>query len=51
MWETTVKSERSPIASGYGFLLRQIKQRIRVAQSKAVLAANQEMILLYWDIG
>ncbi|MCI0534575.1 MAG: DUF1016 N-terminal domain-containing protein [Verrucomicrobiales bacterium] len=29
----------------------EIKARIRAAQTKATLAANREMILLYWEIG
>ena len=32
-------------------LSRAIKQRIRVAQIKAAISANRELILLYWDIG
>jgi predicted nuclease of restriction endonuclease-like (RecB) superfamily len=28
-----------------------IKQRIRVAQIKAAISANRELILLYWDVG
>lgn len=32
-------------------MLRDIKTRIRTAQVKAAFAANQEMILLYWDVG
>lgn len=35
----------------YGKLLEQIKSRIQHAQTKAILSANAEMILLYWDIG
>lgn len=35
----------------YAVMLRGIKARIRSAQTKAVLAANRELILLYWDIG
>ena len=35
----------------YGKLLEQIKSRIQHAQTKAVLSANAEMILMYWDIG
>ena len=31
--------------------LRRLKERIRTAQVKAALAINQEMILLYWQIG
>ena len=36
---------------GYADLLHEIKKRIRQAQVRAVLSANKEMILLYWDIG
>jgi len=35
----------------YNLLLVDIKQRIRQAQSKAILSANSEMISMYWDIG
>ena len=35
----------------YLTLLAEIKNRIRAAQYKALKAANQEMISLYWDIG
>jgi len=35
----------------YGELLDSVKQRIRLAQVKAALSANSEMILMYWDIG
>lgn len=35
----------------YSDLLRDIKSRIRLAQIKATLSANSEMILMYWDIG
>jgi predicted nuclease of restriction endonuclease-like (RecB) superfamily len=34
----------------YGFL-EDLKQRIRTAQVRAVLAVNRELILLYWQIG
>jgi len=36
---------------GYADLLRQVKLRIRQAQTRAILSANAEMIRLYWDIG
>lgn len=36
---------------GYRALLTDIKARIRVAQIKASLSVNRELILLYWDIG
>jgi len=35
----------------YAELLGQIKLRIRQGQTRAVLSANAEMILTYWDIG
>ncbi|MCK9295185.1 MAG: PDDEXK nuclease domain-containing protein [Desulfobulbaceae bacterium] len=35
----------------YGALLAEIKDRIRQAQTRAALAANAEMIVMYWDIG
>lgn len=36
---------------GYAELLSDIKQRVRHAQTRAVLAVNAELIRLYWDIG
>jgi predicted nuclease of restriction endonuclease-like (RecB) superfamily len=36
---------------GYDDFLRDLKQRIRAAQVKAVLAVNRELIVLYWTIG
>jgi predicted nuclease of restriction endonuclease-like (RecB) superfamily len=38
-------------SSGYRALLTDIKARIRVAQIKASLSVNRELIQLYWDIG
>jgi predicted nuclease of restriction endonuclease-like (RecB) superfamily len=35
----------------YSQFLDEIKKRIRQAQTRAVLSANAEMILMYWDIG
>jgi predicted nuclease of restriction endonuclease-like (RecB) superfamily len=35
----------------YFDILARIKQRIREAQYRAVLGANQEQIILYWNIG
>lgn len=35
----------------YAALLDGLKQRIRAAQVKAALAVNQELVLLYWQIG
>ena len=36
---------------GYAALLRKIKQRVLVAQQRAIYAANEEMLRMYWDIG
>jgi predicted nuclease of restriction endonuclease-like (RecB) superfamily len=36
---------------GYGDLLTQMKQQIHGARMRAVLAANQALTLLYWDLG
>ena len=35
----------------YAALLNGLRQRIRTAQVKAALAVNQELVLLYWQIG
>jgi predicted nuclease of restriction endonuclease-like (RecB) superfamily len=35
----------------YSALLAEVKQRIRHAQARAVLAVNGELIRLYWEIG
>lgn len=40
-----------PEDENYFALLDGLKQRIRTAQVKAALAVNQELILLYWQIG
>ena len=36
---------------GYSEWLKELKARIRSVQQKAVLAANSEMLALYWQIG
>ena len=36
---------------GYAALLRKIKQRVLIAQQRAIYAANEEMLRMYWDIG
>lgn len=36
---------------GYTALLRKIKQRVLIAQQRAIYAANEEMLRMYWDIG
>src|SRR5467141_3704432 len=44
-------ADKSLLAAGYAALLAQVKQRVRIAQVKAALSANRELVLLYWDIG
>jgi len=44
-------TEPVPELPGYGELLEALKTRIRGAQVRAALAANRELIALYWDIG
>jgi predicted nuclease of restriction endonuclease-like (RecB) superfamily len=40
-----------PAPPGFPKLLKQIKARIQQAQTRAILAANAELVQLYWDIG
>jgi predicted nuclease of restriction endonuclease-like (RecB) superfamily len=49
--KTVVGRAASGLPVGYGDLLDQLKTRVRAAQIKAAVAANQELIQLYWDIG
>lgn len=37
--------------NNFGALLADVKNRIQVAQTRAVLAVNAELVRLYWDIG
>lgn len=39
------------VPAGYSQLLDELKTRVRAAQLKAAVAANRELIQLYWDIG
>lgn len=36
---------------GYAVLLRRIKQRVLISQQRAIYAANEEMLRMYWDVG
>ena len=38
-------------ADDYQQFLGELKERIRNAQVRAVLAINRELVLLYWQIG
>ena len=35
----------------YSYLLSQVKRRVALAQQRAIYAANEEMLYMYWDIG
>ena len=35
----------------YSNLLRQVKQRVVLAQQRALFAANEELLRMYWDLG
>ncbi|MBF0204515.1 MAG: DUF1016 domain-containing protein, partial [Desulfamplus sp.] len=39
------------LTGDYTGLLDTIKNRIRTAQTRAILSANSELIRLYWEIG
>ncbi|PKL44169.1 MAG: DUF1016 domain-containing protein [Candidatus Riflebacteria bacterium HGW-Riflebacteria-1] len=41
----------SGLPADYASLLSDIKQRIRIAQTRAMLSVNAELIRLYWEIG
>jgi predicted nuclease of restriction endonuclease-like (RecB) superfamily len=41
----------TPELAFYRNLLGEIKSRVRIAQHRAALSANAEMILMYWDVG
>jgi predicted nuclease of restriction endonuclease-like (RecB) superfamily len=46
-----IKTSAGLLPSGYGPFLEDIKSRIQTARVKAALAANRELVMLYWDIG
>lgn len=46
-----MNTDKPSPALHYPALLTDIKQRIRQAQTRAILAVNRELLALYWDIG
>lgn len=48
---TKVAKSDTALPSDYAPLLAEIKARVQVARVKASLAANKELLALYWDIG
>jgi len=51
MKRTIAKKEQSLNIKEYAKVLQDIKQQIREAQVKSILAANKELLKLYWYIG
>lgn len=49
MSERSIRLTAPP--TGYSDWLTGLKKRIHVAQQRASLAVNREMVLLYWNIG
>jgi len=49
--ERGMSKPQLPVPAGFPKLLKEIKARIQQAQTRAVLAANAELVRLYWDIG
>ena len=41
----------APLPEGYAAFLADIKFRVQAAQVRVAVAANQELLTLYWDIG
>lgn len=46
-----VRTVSAQLPAGYVELLEDLKARIRSAQTRAGLAVNRELVLLYWDVG
>jgi len=46
-----MSTDKTNLSIHYPALLSEIKQRIREGQARAILAVNQELLALYWDIG
>ena len=44
-------TDRAMLPADYSTWLAYLKQRIQTVQQRAVLAANRELVLLYWQIG
>ncbi|MEI8018191.1 MAG: PDDEXK nuclease domain-containing protein [Schlesneria sp.] len=44
-------SKKNPVPADFLNLLHEIKTRVQQAQTRAILAANTELVQLYWDIG
>lgn len=47
----TAALSRTGLPGGYAMFLESLKDRVRRAQTRAMLSVNRELIQLYWDIG
>jgi predicted nuclease of restriction endonuclease-like (RecB) superfamily len=47
----TAPAPASEMPSGYGSMLTEIKERVRQARLRTVLAANASMVMSYWEVG
>ena len=51
MRHLTLPSKKLATRANFTGLLSEVKGRIQSAQTRAMLAANSELVRLYWDIG
>ena len=51
MPSNTIKQAQTTSLKEYKAFFKEIKEKILTSQVKAVLAVNQELIKLYWEIG
>jgi predicted nuclease of restriction endonuclease-like (RecB) superfamily len=49
--QSVARPPQNALPAGYAELLEGLKDRIRHAQVRAAVAANRELVRLYWDIG
>ena len=49
--KTAITSPAPDLPEGYPEFIVSLKQRIRLAQVKAALSVNRELVLIYWQIG
>jgi hypothetical protein len=49
--QTLDDSKGNPLPAVYDSFLQDLKDRIRMAQLRAALSVNRELVLLYWSVG
>lgn len=45
------RANPNPLPAAYDTFLQELKDRIRLAQVRAALSVNRELVVLYWSIG